>query len=99
MFLFPIEGKAFEWLLKTSVSAKFISALSMAALAALASSAMFTALVRPVVAAMMAASVQNVALICSNWLVCGVVRVLRRFANFGLIFNYNKFRPFSDLLI
>ena len=79
-----------------SVSAKFMSALSMAALA---SPSMFTALVRPVVAAMMAASVQNVALICSIWLVCGVVRVWRRFAKFGLIFNFNKFRLFSDLLI
>ena len=57
---------------KMSVSAKFMSALSMAVLA---SPSMFTALVRPVVAAMMAASVQNVALICSISLVCGVVRV------------------------
>lgn len=76
-----------------------LSMAVLAVLAVLASPAMFTALARLAVAAMMAASVQNVALICSMWLVGGFVRVLRRFAKFGLIFNFNKFRLFSDLLI
>ena len=80
-------GFFFFWVLagltKTSVSAKFMSALSMAVLVL---PAMLTALVRPVVAAMMAASVQNVVLICSYcrcmWLSACLTKICKLWFDF-----------------